>query len=355
MVRVDWSCVDLSVDRRPRCVGSDLWVNSLAAPAASRDIVGNRSCVADIENWFRSNSRTPLLVTGAPGVWKSSAVRLVAREQSWDIVVAYADIARNNKCLDAMVRETSMHRRAVLVLDEFEVFLGEPTALRWIRNAIKTRVCPLVMVAGRFCDRLERIAAVSFHVQFDAYTSHQTKLALSRLSPKLADRHGCFLGQMDCFLIGANSSGNFVQTINQLQLCRRSPASCVSERPVSESHFDLESTSRYLEAFDCFGDLGDMAAAAEELSVADRAASDLDVDFLSVGDTGRLYRNYACVSKLQRLRLGRVPKKKKRTRFRLKLGRGKRLRGDEHPSDVLARGVREALNFEHCRVIADGV
>lgn len=244
MFRVDWSG---SLRIHPKSGATEelkhaSWV-SLCAPKSSKEICGNREQVSLISQWFqdlpKKSSCNSLFVFGAPGVWKSTTIRVLAREHGFHTIETFSDTVRNTKLLNSKIQELSMFPKAVLVLDDFETFIEEPSAIKWVRKVVKNPNVFLVMISSTTFSGFSGIMNSSLCVKFYPYTTSQTNREMNRLSQIVKTEAN--LPPMDAFFIAATSDGNIVQTINQVQMYYRTrPRSSLNYNQIFERNADVD-------------------------------------------------------------------------------------------------------------------
>lgn len=118
-----------------------------------------------------------------------------------------------------LVREVERYSfgRGILILDEFESFINEPSSLKWISKFTKSlQRVPVVIICNAVDKSFVRLRDASTVVEFKAYTNHEMCATLLRLSSKISGF--CHLPPMDCYFIANMSSGDVCHTVNQLHM-----------------------------------------------------------------------------------------------------------------------------------------
>ena len=200
------------------------WVE-LCVPQKLSQIKGNKEQIKQINEWFtkvqcknENEENTCLFIEGPSGVWKSTAVKLCAKEHGYQVIHTHSDTQRTPHKLDSILRRLNMvGLGGVLLLDEFESFIKETTSLRWLMCLLKSSSSILIIAVCNAVDKsFHQIRDISTIVKFGSYSSQEMYVTLLKLSQKIEKT--CNLPPMDCYYVASMSNGNVCQTINQLQL-----------------------------------------------------------------------------------------------------------------------------------------
>ena len=249
-----------------------LWVE-LCTPKKSSQIRGNRRQIQEINDWFTNIQfngckNSCLFIEGPSGVWKSTAVKLCAKEHGYHVIHTQSDTSRTPQKLDSVLRKLNMvGLGGVLLLDEFESFIRETTALRWLMSLLKHSVkeddLPTIVVV--ICNAVDKsfrqVRDISTVVTFNSFEFKDTYSTLLSLSQKIEPY--CNLPPMDCYFVASMSSGNVCQLINQVQIFyygtkpasrkkKRKRIGKVQSKSMQDSPIKMWSHSHRSTSIDCF-------------------------------------------------------------------------------------------------------
>lgn len=156
--------------------GGQLWVDKWH-PKTSADLVGNQSAIKTLRDWLRvwdankKNNQKALLISGPPGIGKTSSVILICRELGFEPVEVNASDARGKSDsstlegvggkLANIVKElvtnrklsfnTNERKKLCLVMDEVDgMSTGDRGGVADLVDTIKNTRIP------RFCDAVTR-------------------------------------------------------------------------------------------------------------------------------------------------------------------------------------------------------
>lgn len=225
MMHVEWGNA-LSVRKKQRIQRNDtqalLWADQVR-PLSSSGVVGNQEGVSRMVDWFRRNQTDPMVVTGDTGIGKTTAVRLVAEEEGFTVVEACANVERSAKFLDRLVREVSMHAKAVLVLDELDAFFDQSHQLKKVRSLMREYPCRMILISTGLANhpQISSILKLGFHVHFSAPCVSDVLKVLGELRRRFSrddrdDKH-------DDDSLAHRYEGNLMKMINQAQFEWRLP------------------------------------------------------------------------------------------------------------------------------------
>jgi len=184
-------------------------------PKASREIIGNRLAVAEIEKFLKGwASGQALLVTGETGVGKTLAVRLVARELGFDVVEVGADSERGYKDMEFLLKasqQTGLFGRKLFLIDELDQMESSKAVLQLI--AVSRH--PVVLIAEDQYDRKLyslRQKCRQVHFQKVRYDS------LAAFLRTINSKEGLGLDEKDLEQIAKQSGGDVRAALMDLEL-----------------------------------------------------------------------------------------------------------------------------------------
>lgn len=149
---------------------------------------------------------------------------LCAKENDFHCVHTYANVARTPQKMEIFLRQlqkrdsnASSDLKEVLILDEFESLIREPTSIKWLLKFVKSQnEVPIVVVCNAADKSFVQLEDLSTVVEFEPLKREPVYSTLLRLSEKVSTF--CHLPPMDCYFIAATSSGDISQTVNQVQM-----------------------------------------------------------------------------------------------------------------------------------------
>ena len=168
------------------CVDGQLWVDKWH-PKTSADLVGNQAAIKTLRDWLRvwnANKKTikkALLISGPPGIGKTSSVILICRELGFEPVEVNASDARgksDSNTLNGMggklanvVKElvtnhkmsfnTTERKKICLVMDEVDgMSAGDRGGVADLVNTIKNTRIPIIAICNdKYSSKLKPLAA----------------------------------------------------------------------------------------------------------------------------------------------------------------------------------------------------
>jgi replication factor C subunit 1 len=168
------------------CVDGQLWVDKWH-PKTSADLVGNQAAIKTLRDWLRvwnENKKTikkALLISGPPGIGKTSSVILICRELGFEPVEVNASDARgksDSNTLNGMggklanvVKElvtnhkmsfnTTERKKICLVMDEVDgMSAGDRGGVADLVNTIKNTRIPIIAICNdKYSPKLKPLAA----------------------------------------------------------------------------------------------------------------------------------------------------------------------------------------------------
>jgi replication factor C subunit 1 len=162
---------------------SELWVTKYA-PTKLEEIVGNADAIAELRAWLTAGGAGGALVTGPPGIGKTTAVHCVIRALGYDVVELNASDERSGtairKWFEEAARSHHVGKRRVVVMDEVDgCSSGDRGGIAELARIIRTCSFPIVCIANeRTTPRLRPLAAVCRDIRFQRPPRTQIARAL---------------------------------------------------------------------------------------------------------------------------------------------------------------------------------
>ncbi|ETO05997.1 replication factor C large subunit [Reticulomyxa filosa] len=222
-------------------------------PQTSKDLIGNSSGLSKLRTFLLSwninynqdkdNFTRACLVDGPPGIGKTSAVHVIARECGFDIIELNASDTRSKNLLNATLKESlnshSMHDfykekvtkegemvigksvGKVLVMDEVDgMSTGDRGGIVELIKFIATTRMPIICI----CNSLEKLKTLQKHCESVHFTAPAQQQICSRLS-QIAQQIGFSVSMSTIMKLANESHGDIRQMLHSLQFWSNQPES----------------------------------------------------------------------------------------------------------------------------------
>ena len=191
-------------------------------PQHLSDILGNGAAVKQIIDWARSwtpDSR-PLLITGKPGIGKTSAALALARDMNWEVLELNASDARTKTIIERVAGNSAATTslfgadRKLIIIDEADNLEGNADrgGARAIADILKDAKQPVILIANDAYGVSDSIRRLCDPIPFRAITG-------STLEKRM--REICALEQITCgadalTVIADSAAGDLRSAVNML-------------------------------------------------------------------------------------------------------------------------------------------
>jgi replication factor C subunit 1 len=140
-------------------------------PKTTSDIIGHKEQISQITNWLQNwdNENTPngLIITGPPGVGKTTTVHLVALECGYEVTEYNASDMRSvSKLRGIMAFGIKRLRKEIIVMDEVDG-LSERGGVGEIAAIIKKTNVPIICIANEKPPKLKPIINACLDIKFN--------------------------------------------------------------------------------------------------------------------------------------------------------------------------------------------
>ncbi|KII62248.1 Replication factor C subunit 1 [Thelohanellus kitauei] len=132
------------------------------------------------------------LISGAPGIGKSTTARLVCQELGYDIFELNASDTRNKKCLDTILSASLQNlkigkrgNKSVVIMDEVDGMSGNEDrgGIQEIISLIKTTQFPIICICNdRMNQKIRSLSNHCFDLRFYKPRSEQIKSLISKIT-----------------------------------------------------------------------------------------------------------------------------------------------------------------------------
>ena len=178
-------------------VGTDLWTVKYA-PTSVRDIIGNKGNVEQLANFLKTYGPTKspraVLISGPPGIGKTTAAHLVAKDCGYEVIELNASDSRNKASMDNTVKElirshtigeyfkpknasasVQKIRRHCVVMDEVDgMGGGDRGGMAELIQLIKKTKVPIICICNdRMSPKVRSLANHCLDLRFSRPTAQQ--------------------------------------------------------------------------------------------------------------------------------------------------------------------------------------
>jgi replication factor C subunit 1 len=157
-------------------VEADLWVDKYK-PRSLKDIVGNTDAIAGLVAWLRDwslgNKTRGALISGPPGIGKTSAVHLACAAAGYGVVEFNASDARSASAIRAIFADAAgsgcVGARRAIVMDEVDgMSSGDRGGVGALAGMIRGCAFPVICIANeRGGPRLKPLVSVCVDIRFN--------------------------------------------------------------------------------------------------------------------------------------------------------------------------------------------
>ncbi|MDO5846153.1 MAG: AAA family ATPase, partial [Methanocorpusculum sp.] len=186
------------------------------------EILGNGAAVKQMADWARrwTADSAPLLLTGKPGIGKTSAALALARDMEWEVLELNASDARTKAVIERVAGNSAATAslfgagRKLIIIDEADNLEGNADrgGARAIADLLKSARQPVILIANDAYGVSDSIRKLCEPVQFRA-------IAASTLSRRM--REICQLEHISCAddavgAIAESAAGDMRSAVNML-------------------------------------------------------------------------------------------------------------------------------------------
>ena len=234
-----------------------LWTTKYA-PKSTNDIIGNSSTITSIATWLQNWNRIHLeggeapamkmgrggfgnasnpgakacLVTGPPGIGKTTTIRLLTEELGFSLVEKNSSEQRNKACMNATLlnlkdnqvltlenKSQTLHNRVCILMDEVDgMSSGDRGGIQALIEHIKSTKVPIICVANdRSSPKLKSLANHCYDIRF----SRPSKQMIAKRIIQICFNEGMSTDQNTLELICENLGNDLRQILGYLEMKSR--------------------------------------------------------------------------------------------------------------------------------------
>ena len=191
------SCIPYKeVLHRIPAIQTELWVDAYR-PKMLSEVIGHKTQIQSLQDWlqswaFNASGTNGALVTGPPGIGKTTVVHLVIRNAGYDIVEMNASNERSANAVRRWFEEASrshyMGKRRVVVMDEVDgMSSGDRGGISELAKIIRICQFPIVCIANERTPKLKPISSCCVDIRFSRPT--RSTIAKSLYGTVVKDKH----------------------------------------------------------------------------------------------------------------------------------------------------------------------
>lgn len=142
---------ELLIDKRKT---EEEWTNKYA-PKKSSEIIGNRQNVERLFIWLKNEKEKAVLISGQPGIGKTTAAHLVCKEMGYHICETNASVYRSKKDMEEKIKPLTriggkgIDKKVVLIMDEVDgMSSGDRGGIAELVSIIKTTKVPIICICN---------------------------------------------------------------------------------------------------------------------------------------------------------------------------------------------------------------
>ncbi|GIL46547.1 hypothetical protein Vafri_3526 [Volvox africanus] len=239
---------------------NQLWVDKYK-PANSFELVGNNTLVANLKQWIecweqvhqrgaaaptakgggskpKDMSKKAALLSGPPGIGKTSAAHIIARETGYEVVEMNASDVRNksskvsegiagkqSNVIKEMVSNTTLlgaaggkPRKQLLIMDEVDGMSGgDRGGIQDLIDTIKRSKIPIICICNdKYNQKLRSLRNYCMELEFRKPTAQQ----ISKRMSEICQKEGLQVNQATMEALVTGAGGDLRLILGQLQMVR---------------------------------------------------------------------------------------------------------------------------------------
>lgn len=221
-----------------------LWVDCYK-PKGIGGIIGQRAPIAALTSWLSSwnlaeDSPRAALVTGPPGIGKTTTVHIIVRDLGYDLIELNASNERSASAIrgwfDEALRSQCVGRRRVVVMDEVDgMSSGDRGGVAELGRIVRSCAFPIICIANERTPRMRPLSSHCLDIRFQRPT--RVTIASALMPIVLAHKLNITLSGLEKL---CEQNGNDIRSIlNYLQFSSIRPCSSSSASAGSSAKDEL--------------------------------------------------------------------------------------------------------------------
>ncbi|MFH1222453.1 MAG: replication factor C large subunit [Candidatus Micrarchaeota archaeon] len=200
------------------------------APKKLDAVIGNEESRETIKrwmlNWINGDGRRPLLISGPPGIGKTTIAYVLASQYDLEIIEMSASELRNKERVEKIITTaagvgTLSGNLRVILIDDVDIFIGrkDTGGLPEIVRVVKEANCPIILTATDVWDK--KLAALRAECE-RIEMKKVSRSAIKKLIAEIAKKENLLLDDKQLDAIAENSAGDVRSALVDLQAARPS-------------------------------------------------------------------------------------------------------------------------------------
>ncbi|HJJ90627.1 MAG TPA: replication factor C large subunit [Methanocorpusculum sp.] len=163
-------------------------------PKHLTNILGNNTAVKQMINWAQNWNMDshPLLITGKPGIGKTSAAIALARDMNWEVLELNASDTRTKTIIECVAGNSAMttslfgFKRKLIIIDETDNLEGNADrgGARAIADLLKEACQPVILIANDAYGVSESIRKLCDQIPFRSLSSSTLEKGMRNIIEK---------------------------------------------------------------------------------------------------------------------------------------------------------------------------
>lgn len=187
------------------------------APKSIGDIIGHKDCIQQITSWLTAypSGQKGILITGPPGIGKTTTVHLIAESLGYSITEYNASDTRSVSMLRGLLGLGMKRlRKEVIVMDEVDGFTGqERGGVGELAELIRKSNVPFLCIANHLVPKLAPLQKACLTVKF----SRPVKSTIATALLKVCKAEGISLSKSDLETLCEKNGNDIRAILNQLE------------------------------------------------------------------------------------------------------------------------------------------
>jgi replication factor C subunit 1 len=216
------------------------------------DIIGHKENIQQITTWLlewdakHASEQKGILVTGPPGVGKTSTVHLIAESLGYHVVEYNASDVRSVSMLQGvMALGMKRLRKEVIIMDEVDGLSGgkERGGVGCLADIIRSSTIPILCIANEMSPKMNPLKNVCLHLKFH----RPVKSTIATAIMGIAKKEGIAVVKADLETM-CEEGGNDIRSILNTLDFRRSVSNSVDSKKDESLRLDAFSATQRLMA-----------------------------------------------------------------------------------------------------------